>query len=185
MADDQRLYELARLAQQKAAKTLRRRANAQARKRAHQAATCLPGGGRLTDDAEACPMESAPEQGTRSPTQQAGDRAEDRARQLLQASGLIIIVQNLRSKTGEIDLVAIDRDTLVFIEVRHRRGSHQYGGAAASVNRNKQARLVRTAQFFLPRLSRRYFLGTTPACRFDVITDQADGLSWIKNAFEE
>jgi putative endonuclease len=184
MADDQRLYDMARLAQQKAARTLRRRDNARARKLAHQTFACLPGAGRLTDDFEACQEETAQERGIRSRTQQAGDRSEDRARQLLQANGLKIIIQNLRSNTGEIDLVAIDRNTLVFIEVR-QRGSHQYGGAAASVNRNKQARLIKTAQFFLPRLSRRYFRGTTPACRFDVITDGPQGLGWIKNAFEE
>ncbi len=184
MADDQRLYELARLAQQKAVKTLRRKASIQAKKLADQSGACLPGAGHLTDDPEAFLTETGHEQGLRSPTQRAGDQAEDRAGQLLHASGLMIIVRNLRSKTGEIDLVAIDRSTLVFIEVR-QRGSHQYGGAAASVNRNKQARLIKTAQFFLPRLSRRYFRGITPACRFDVITDGPEGLTWIKNAFGE
>lgn len=119
-----------------------------------------------------------------SPSQQAGRLAEDHACHYLQARGLIMLGRNLRSKTGEIDLIANDHGTLVFIEVRHR-GSLQYGGAAASVNRYKQRRLARTAQFFLPALVRRFFHGRLPACRFDVVSVEPQGLNWIRGAFDE
>lgn len=165
MADDQRLYELARLAQQKAVRKRRRKALAQSK-------------GGL---GEAIWTDAAP---VLSPTQQAGRQGEEQARQYLQNHGLIILARNLRSKTGEIDLVAVDGDTLVFIEVRQRH-SRQYGGAAASVNRQKQGRLLRTAQYFLPRLARRYFRGVTPVCRFDVVSVEPQGLGWIKGAFAE
>ncbi|HEY9280989.1 MAG TPA: YraN family protein [Eoetvoesiella sp.] len=118
-----------------------------------------------------------------SPTQQQGHRAENRAKRYLEAAGLIVLGQNLRCKMGEIDLVCRDRATLAFIEVRHRR-SARYGGAAASVNRAKQQRLIRAAYYLLPQLTQRYFQGATPPCRFDVITIEPDGLAWFKHAFE-
>ena len=96
----------------------------------------------------------------------------------------VIVAQNLQSRTGEIDLVAVHGDILVFVEVR-ARGSLEYGGAAASVNRQKQRRLIRTAQFFLPRLAARYFRGATPACRFDVVSLEPGGTVWIKDAFTQ
>ncbi len=153
------LYELARAAQQKAAQARRRKAAGGKRQPA-----------RAIDTLQ-------------SPTQKAGLDAEERASQYLQARGLVMLERNLRSKTGEIDLVANDHGTLAFIEVRHRR-SRQYGGAAASVNLNKQRRLVRTAQFFLPRLIRRHFQGNPPACRFDVVSVEPAGLDWIRGAFD-
>ena len=120
----------------------------------------------------------------RSPTQKAGLKAEERACEHIQAQGLSVLARNLRGKTGEIDLIANDSGTLVFIEVRHR-SSRQYGGAAASVNRHKQQRLIKTARFFLPLLTRRFFHGRLPPCRFDVISLEPDGLNWVRAAFEE
>ena len=119
-----------------------------------------------------------------SPTQKRGRLGEDQARTYLEDRGLVIVAQNLQSRTGEIDLVAVHHGVLVFIEVR-ARGSLDYGGAAASVNRQKQRRLIRTAQFFLPRLAARYFGGATPACRFDVVSVEPSGTAWIKDAFTQ
>ncbi|NYT65467.1 YraN family protein [Alcaligenaceae bacterium] len=117
-----------------------------------------------------------------SPTQRVGLAAEKRAAQELRQAGLILLAQNLRCKAGEIDLVAIDGTTLVFIEVRQRESLH-YGGAAASVNRRKQQRLIRAAQYFLPWLTWRHFSGRTPPCRFDVVSIEPNGSNWIKQAF--
>lgn len=117
-----------------------------------------------------------------SPTQRTGQAAEALAAQTLSQAGLVLLAQNLRCKAGEIDLIAMDGATLVFIEVRKRQSLH-YGGAAASVNRRKQQRLIRAAQYFLPRLTRRYFAGLTPPCRFDVISIEPNGSKWIKQAF--
>src|SRR5690606_20895153 len=119
-----------------------------------------------------------------SPSQAVGRRAEEQACLYLQARGRLVLARNLRSKTGEIDLVANDRGILVFIEVRQRL-SRRYGGAAASVNRRKQQRLARTAQYLLPSLARRFFQGRVPACRFDVVSVEPDGLSWLRGAFGE
>ncbi|MFW7341065.1 YraN family protein [Pollutimonas sp. H1-120] len=160
MTNDALAYALARLAQQKAVRARRRKAK-----------TPKP----LTP-----PL---PELAASSSAQKTGRASEERASRYLEDRGLTILGRNLRSKAGEIDLVAFDNGILAFIEVRHRN-SRRYGGAAASVNRAKQARLIRTAQYFLPRLAQRYFRGSIPACRFDVVSDEPEGLIWIKDAFQ-
>lgn len=112
-----------------------------------------------------------------------GRQAEDVAAQCINDAGLTLLARNLHCKAGEIDLVAADGLCLVFIEVRLRSSAH-YGGACASVNRRKQQRLILAAQYFLPRLSRLYFQGRLPVCRFDVICIEPSGLVWIKQAFD-
>lgn len=128
------------------------------------------------------PPRAAPADLRLSPTQKAGCLAEEQAKDYLESAGLGIVARNLRGKTGEIDLVCLDGCVLVFVEVRHRH-STRYGGAAASVNRRKQQRLINTAALLLPALTRRCRLEGTPVCRFDVIAIETDGLVWIKNAF--
>lgn len=118
----------------------------------------------------------------RSPTQRQGHAAENRAADFLRARGLAILQRNLRCRAGELDLIAREGDLLVFVEVR-TRSDHRYGGAVASVNRDKQRRLLRAAAFFLPRLTRCYFAGRTPICRFDVVCIQNGELEWIRHAF--
>lgn len=114
----------------------------------------------------------------RSPSQQRGDLAEQRAYQYLIGQGLTLVARNVGSTLGEIDLVMRDRDSLVFVEVR-QRSRPDFGGAAASVTVAKQQRLRREAQRYL--LSR--FGDRWPACRFDVIAIETDVIHWIPNAF--
>uniref|UniRef100_UPI00333E4C96 YraN family protein n=1 Tax=Castellaniella defragrans TaxID=75697 RepID=UPI00333E4C96 len=119
-----------------------------------------------------------------SPAQRRGRAAEARAGRYLEARGLRLVARNLGCKMGEIDLVALDGPVLVFIEVRTRRDT-AFGGAAASVNRGKQVRLIKTARYFLPMLARRHFGGQTPACRFDVVSLESDAIDWLRDAFME
>jgi putative endonuclease len=108
-----------------------------------------------------------------------GAHAEQLAAQYLQHQGLKLIVQNYRSRFGEIDLIMQDGTTLVFIEVRLRRNA-DFGGAAASIDARKQQRLIRTAHQYLAGLAR------TPPCRFDaVLMDdvKSENVQWLKNAF--
>jgi putative endonuclease len=117
----------------------------------------------------------------RTPRQRAGDAAEAAACAKLQAAGCRILARNVRYREGEIDIVADDRGTLVFVEVRMRR-SARFGGADGSVDAFKCRRLVRAAQHFLLQ----HFGGgsRTPPCRFDVITADGDGIrDWIRDAF--
>ncbi len=119
-----------------------------------------------------------------SPTQRQGRAAETRAGRYLEARGLRLVARNLGCKAGEIDLVVLDGPVLVFVEVRARRDA-AFGGAAASVNRGKQARLIQAARYVLPQLARRHFKGRVPACRFDVVSLESGEIDWIRNAFTE
>ena len=78
--------------------------------------------------------------------------------------GYAILERRYRTRYGEIDIVARDRATLVFVEVKARAGD-EYGGSGAAVTPCKQQRIVRMAIDFL---SRRRLLDHP--CRFDVVT---------------
>ena len=109
-----------------------------------------------------------------------GAQAEQWAVQYLQQHGLKLVAQNYRSRFGEIDLIMQDGTSLVFVEVRLRRNVN-FGGAAASIDANKQQRIIRTAHQYLAGLSH------TPPCRFDaLLLDDMKGenVQWLKNAFD-
>lgn len=118
----------------------------------------------------------------RSPTQRNGDHHEAAALRLLRARGLMLLARNLRTRAGEIDLAMRDGDTLVFVEVR-ARGDGRYGGAAASIGREKQARVARAAAHWLPELARRHWRGRPPAARFDAVVFEAGHPQWLRGAF--
>ena len=97
-------------------------------------------------------------------------------------TGLVLVARNYRvargprARGGEVDLIMKSRDgTLVFVEVRHRKGAG-HGGAAASITASKRRRIVLAA--------RHYLLGKPDCdCRFDCVLIDGDKLEWIKNAF--
>ena len=66
--------------------------------------------------------------------------SEDIAAEFLQRQGLVLLVTNYRNRTGEIDLIMSDDQTLVFVEVKQRRDS-QFGRPEESVGMAKQAKL--------------------------------------------
>ena len=113
-----------------------------------------------------------------------GDYYEERAATLIQASGLHILARNFSRKTGEIDIVALEGKCLVFLEVRVRN-HFGYAGAAASVDRRKQQRIIRTAQLYL-RANPRWL---DSPCRFDVMafeprqSNPECAANWIRSAF--
>jgi putative endonuclease len=115
--------------------------------------------------------------------QQIGQAAEDAAVTFLESQGLAILLRNFRRRTGELDVVARDGDTLIIVEVR-TRSSEQFGGAAASVDFRKRRRLLRAAAQLLQI---RPDLGKLKV-RFDVIVvrqplSARPRLEWIKHAF--
>ncbi|MCX8004699.1 MAG: YraN family protein [Burkholderiaceae bacterium] len=119
--------------------------------------------------------------GVRTPKQRAGAAAEDAACAYLQAHGCRVLARNVRFPEGELDIVADDRGTLVFVEVR-LRARQDFGGGAASVDLRKQRRLVRAAQRYLSQ--QHAAQRAVPPCRFDVITADAGGVrEWIRDAF--
>ena len=111
-----------------------------------------------------------------------GRRGEALAAALLQAQGLTIVERNFRCRAGEIDLVALDGPTLVFVEVRSRR-SDRLGTPFESVDPRKQARVTRVARHFL---AARGFADRE--VRFDVVGIRFDveppALQHLRGAFE-
>jgi putative endonuclease len=109
-----------------------------------------------------------------------GSAAEALAASLLAEAGLEIIVRNYRCRHGEIDIIARDGDTVVFVEVRSR-GGDAYGGAAESITPAKRDRLLKTARHYLARL------GRLPSCRFDavLITARPPRREWLRDVISE
>ena len=119
---------------------------------------------------------------TLTPKQVAGNAAEDLAATHLERAGLRILTRNYRVRGGEIDCIALDGSTLVFVEVRLRRNA-RFGGAAASIDYRKQQRIIHAARCYLLRFPKQ----AERPCRFDcVLLDRLDSnqLEWIKDAFQ-
>lgn len=111
-----------------------------------------------------------------------GQAGEDLACQHLQQKGLTLVERNYRCARGEIDLIMRDGKALVFVEVRRRRNA-DFGGAAASVDARKQAKLIATALHYLQQQPH---LGKL-AARFDVVAitgNTSVTIDWIKDAFQ-
>lgn len=90
-----------------------------------------------------------------------------------------MLARNCRYRGGEIDLVMREHNTLVFVEVRYR-SSQSFGGASASVDRRKQARIRHAAHCFLQD---QFGNLLWPLYRFDLVLIEAGKLSWIPAAF--
>jgi putative endonuclease len=112
-----------------------------------------------------------------TPAQSAGGEAEERAAAYLAERGLAIVARNFRTRLGEIDLIAREDETLVFVEVRLRR-SGSFGGALESITPAKQRRIRAAAAQYLQRL------GREPRCRFDVVALDGGEPRWLRAAFE-
>jgi len=118
-------------------------------------------------------------------TKSAGDAAEARALDFLQARGLKLVERNYRVARGpsrpggEIDLIVRDPadGTLIFVEVR-QRSRDDFGSAAESVTPAKQRRVIHAARHYLSRLM------PWPPCRFDVVCIDADRIEWLQAAFD-
>lgn len=113
-----------------------------------------------------------------------GWRGERAAERFLRRKKYLIIARSLRSRMGEIDLIAVDGKTLVFVEVKTRK-SHHAGHPADAVTARKQQKLTRLALIYM----KRHDLLDTPA-RFDVVAvTWAEGsrrplIEHFENAFE-
>ena len=111
-----------------------------------------------------------------------GAKYEALAASWLEGQGHRILVRNFRSRTGEIDLVALDergdRPVLVFVEVKYRN-TRTSGYAEEAVDAKKQMSIRRTADFYRVR----YQVADSVPCRFDVIAFQNGRLRHIENAF--
>ncbi|AMO57184.1 YraN family protein [Endozoicomonas montiporae] len=93
-----------------------------------------------------------------------GARAEHRALHHLKANRLKLVDRNYACRSGELDLIMLDGETLVFIEVRSRN-SLAFGGASASITPKKQQKMRQTAAHFLQNHRKHQHRH----CRFDAV----------------
>ncbi|MEW6101002.1 MAG: YraN family protein [Candidatus Omnitrophota bacterium] len=111
-----------------------------------------------------------------------GRRGEDIAANFLLQNGYKILERNYRTRLGEIDIIAREKDTLAFIEVK-TRNSEDFGPPKAAVLKNKQMQLAKSALVFLKE---RGFMDKR--ARFDVVSvlciEAGVKLELIKDAFE-
>ncbi len=111
-----------------------------------------------------------------------GADGEDLALHFLQRRGFRVVEQNFRGRNGEIDIIALDCNTICFIEVKTRR-TLQFGSGSEAVGGRKQQKIMKTALLYLKvkGWSEKNF-------RFDVISifwnDAQPQIEYLENAFE-
>lgn len=111
-----------------------------------------------------------------------GKQGEAFAAKFLKNQGYRIKERNYRSPLGEIDIIALDGGTLVFVEVK-TRSNKTFGTPFEAVNQRKQGQILKTAQYYL---SRKRIMNNS--ARIDVVSILSDGKKMeaelIRNAFE-
>jgi putative endonuclease len=111
-----------------------------------------------------------------------GTVGEDEAERYLGTQGYRIIERNFTCRGGEIDRVALEGETVCFVEIKARAGT-RYGSAIESVSRSKMRRIVKAAKYYLMANP------TDAPCRFDVLAmDLEAGQGWrfdlVRDAFD-
>ena len=107
-----------------------------------------------------------------------GGAGEKRAVKYLKGKGYKILKTNFKINIGEIDIIAADRDTLVFVEVKTRT-QETFGRPSDAVDRIKRAKYVKVAQAYLVK----NYGKTDVLSRFDVIEIENGQINHIENAF--
>jgi putative endonuclease len=110
-----------------------------------------------------------------------GRRGERAAEKYLRRCGYRIIQRNFRAAGAEIDIVAMDGETLVFVEVKTRR-NRDAGAPEEAVDERKQKQIRRAAEIFATR-----YRADDVTMRFDIIAVDASGerleIELLRNAF--
>ena len=109
-----------------------------------------------------------------------GKEGEEKAVSVLEAAGMGIIAKNVRSPRGEVDIVALDGETIVFVEVK-AWSVHGLDDLEYVINPKKQRRIIETAKYFLS-VHRKY---SRMAIRFDVIFIGKNAVTHLASAFME
>ena len=115
-----------------------------------------------------------------------GEDAEAACSRYLKSQGLKLLSTNFSCRLGEIDIIMLDKNMLVFVEVRFRKNNN-FGDGLESITAAKQRKLRRTAELYLQQNSQ------YENARFDVVSmskstqtrlgGQQYTFDWIKNAF--
>ena len=109
-----------------------------------------------------------------------GRKGEEQAAAALRTSGMEIIARNVRSRYGEIDIVALSGETIVFVEVK-TWSAFGMENLQYSLDAKKQGKIIKTAKYFLSE-NRKY---SNMAIRFDVVFVKNNSITHLASAFTE
>ncbi len=115
--------------------------------------------------------------------QELGRKGEAHARAYLRRHGVRILAENFACPAGEIDLIGLAEDRLLFIEVK-TRSSNAFGPPQLAVHQRKQHQIVKAAQSYLAAHHK-----SEVACRFDVVSvtfgaaSAPPHIEWVQDAF--
>ena len=109
-----------------------------------------------------------------------GRAGETAAAILLEEKGLRILERNFRSRTGEVDIIALDGEILVFVEVK-TWSVYGMDALEQALNSKKQHKIIETSKYFLS-LHREY---RYMAVRYDVIFISSEEITHLTSAFTE
>ena len=107
-----------------------------------------------------------------------GTEYETLACEYLEKEGMKIIARNYRVRIGEIDIIAMDGDELVFIEVKYRK-DRSYGGAEYAISPAKQKVIRRVADWYI----KQHRINPNSFFRFDAVLIDGADIEHIKNAW--
>ncbi len=107
-----------------------------------------------------------------------GHLKEELAVSFLKQNNIQILERNFSCKIGEIDIIGLDRDCLVFFEVKYRKNA-TFGYPEEAISKSKIRKISLVSNYFLLKNSN--FAECT--IRYDVISILGDKISWKKNAF--
>ena len=110
---------------------------------------------------------------------QLGSTYEEIAAKYLERNGYRILERNFRCRIGEIDLIAMDGNVLVFVEVKYRKNGN-FGNPAEAVTPAKQRTICRVAGYY--RMVKK--IPEYLPCRFDVVAILGEKIEVIRHAFE-
>ena len=105
-------------------------------------------------------------------------RYEEQVAEYLKMHGFMLLAQNFRCRQGEVDLIGIHEECLVFVEVKYRKNS-SVGMPEEAVNTLKQQRICRVSDYY--RLTHPW--ESERQIRYDVVAICGDQFLWHKNAF--
>ena len=106
-----------------------------------------------------------------------GFEYEKKACNFLIKQGLSVIERNFYSKVGEVDIIAKDKETIVFVEVKYRKND-DFGRPEESVNKKKIKKIKDTAFIYL-QINNLY----KSDIRFDVVSILGEEITWLRAAF--
>lgn len=109
---------------------------------------------------------------------QIGHEYERQAAKFLEDKGYHVLVLNYQNRIGEIDIIAMDGECIVFVEVKYRKSSKYGFPIEAAVNYQKQKNIIMVANYFI--MMNRI---TNKQIRFDVISILGNKIQHVQNAF--